>query len=627
MLTLFYHQKRNSHRSILLTVIFLLITILTPVSTPSTINSADTPAFIITTDYNLYYTPNDSFVTVEETLTLEAKDRNYFYPAQTERSFLLPDFTLNEDPQERAFKTSTLTILDERGIELDKQISEIEGGLEVTVPETRDVTFWNSEKFTIRYNTHELVDQVGNVTNLYIPGLPEDTSFISTDDRYGLTTEYRFNTNLHVPKDSPSESFMMPQGGIGVSEDSNTRKYSVTAQDRIGTTAWIQLGTTQYFYFKLIQDTPKTDNIVPEEVNKYSDLLSTNVYELPLPREHSETDQRVFFTKIDPYPTAINRDDEGNLLATFEVPANKDGQIIIEGYIKLTSDGEMAPEDMSLNEYLSLTGSDLDIQQYTRADKYWESNDEFIINIAEDLWKESSTILELINNDYDRIIQTFDYSYSKVEGENPRIGALSALSGGPAVCMEYSDSLIAILRAQGIPARAAIGYGNDPIGAENNIGASEASVQNIGHQWVQVWLPDYGWLSVDPTWGESGRRYIGGNLDHILWYTIGNSDQGFIGTALSTADPITAHVLTSYDVYLQALTEEEFTNANELTSLQELLIRYEGVEVDPISYFLKTTSIGKIIVFIIPIASLLIALMFISALVSTFRKIYKKQRS
>ena len=55
--------------------------------------------------------------------------------------------------------------------------------------------------------------------------------------------------------------------------------------------------------------------------------------------------------------------------------------------------------------------------------------------------------------------------------------------------MEYSDLFLTLARAQGIPARAAFGYGYDARIGEN---------QQDAHQWVQVYLPGMKeWLSID----------------------------------------------------------------------------------------------------------------------------------
>jgi transglutaminase-like putative cysteine protease len=63
-------------------------------------------------------------------------------------------------------------------------------------------------------------------------------------------------------------------------------------------------------------------------------------------------------------------------------------------------------------------------------------------------------------------------------------------------CEQISTSLAVMLRSLGIPAREVVGYVPDsynPITDLYEVRAKDA------HAWVQVWFPDYGWQSFDPT--------------------------------------------------------------------------------------------------------------------------------
>jgi transglutaminase-like putative cysteine protease len=63
-------------------------------------------------------------------------------------------------------------------------------------------------------------------------------------------------------------------------------------------------------------------------------------------------------------------------------------------------------------------------------------------------------------------------------------------------CEQISTSLTVMLRTLGIPSREAVGYvpgSYDPLTDLYQVHADDA------HAWVQVWFPDYGWQSFDPT--------------------------------------------------------------------------------------------------------------------------------
>jgi transglutaminase-like putative cysteine protease len=61
------------------------------------------------------------------------------------------------------------------------------------------------------------------------------------------------------------------------------------------------------------------------------------------------------------------------------------------------------------------------------------------------------------------------------------------LEKGKGVCQDFTHLMIAILRAHGVPARYVSGYIHRP-GKESQ-----------SHAWCEVWLPDLGWLGMDPT--------------------------------------------------------------------------------------------------------------------------------
>jgi len=88
-------------------------------------------------------------------------------------------------------------------------------------------------------------------------------------------------------------------------------------------------------------------------------------------------------------------------------------------------------------------------------------------------------------------------------------------------CGHYASSLAALLRAAGVPARVVSGYQGGrwvvPLGGEGYLDLR----QSDAHAWTELWLPDQGWVAVDPTsWiapeGQSQPRRTGwGVLDWL----------------------------------------------------------------------------------------------------------------
>ncbi len=81
-------------------------------------------------------------------------------------------------------------------------------------------------------------------------------------------------------------------------------------------------------------------------------------------------------------------------------------------------------------------------------------------------------------------------------------------------CEQIASALAIMLRTQGVPARLATGYvpgERDRLTGVWEVRASDA------HAWVEVWFPETGWQSFDPTAavplaGESSRPSIGGDV-------------------------------------------------------------------------------------------------------------------
>ncbi len=122
----------------------------------------------------------------------------------------------------------------------------------------------------------------------------------------------------------------------------------------------------------------------------------------------------------------------------------------------------------------------------------------------------------------------FDYVIENMEYE--RSGgwniAPTVLERGNGSCSEYSFVYIAMSRAAGLPAR----Y----VGSVA-IRGDDASWDDVFHRWVEVYLPNYGWIPVDPSGGDSkwpsdqanafgylNNRYLittvsGGGSEYLGW--------------------------------------------------------------------------------------------------------------
>ncbi len=85
-------------------------------------------------------------------------------------------------------------------------------------------------------------------------------------------------------------------------------------------------------------------------------------------------------------------------------------------------------------------------------------------------------------------------------------------------CEHYSSSFVFLLRAAGIPARVVVGYQG---GALSPTGDSWQVRQMDAHAWTEAWLPNKGWIMLDPTGAVAPERIERGMNDiaqnQALW--------------------------------------------------------------------------------------------------------------
>jgi len=113
--------------------------------------------------------------------------------------------------------------------------------------------------------------------------------------------------------------------------------------------------------------------------------------------------------------------------------------------------------------------------------------------------------------------------------EYERVGgwdiAETLIKRGTGSCSEYAFLYVALCRAAGLPAR----YEGSVA-----IRGDDASMDDVFHRWCEVYLPNYGWIPVDPSGGDSpvpsnqGRAF--GMLNNRYFVTThGGGDSKYLG--------------------------------------------------------------------------------------------------
>jgi transglutaminase-like putative cysteine protease len=339
-------------------------------------------------------------------------------------------------------------------------------------------------KFSVLFTATGLADAKGGAHTVYVPQIEAG----SPDDQYNVTVD--------VPDTFGAPHF---SGAKAESMGTSTGRqfYNFAKSDLVDHALALAFGDNNVyqvdFKFPLSNDTP---------------LPATRTITLP----PDLNNQKVRINQLDPKPDNTRLDEDGNILADYHLGAHQ----------KLTVHTTVTGTVKFLEYDLTASGKKGDIPadlaaQYTKASTYWPTSGP----VAEQAAKLSDPNAPVVNNVkamYQFVIDKLDYNKDKIKF-NIRQGAAKALANPKnAVCLEYSDLLIAMLRSQGIPARMPIGYGYSGSLKQSS------SVADSLHSWVEAYVPGIGWMTLDPTWGEKFDQFGKSDLDHFAFAVWGTDD-------------------------------------------------------------------------------------------------------
>lgn len=122
---------------------------------------------------------------------------------------------------------------------------------------------------------------------------------------------------------------------------------------------------------------------------------------------------------------------------------------------------------------------------------------------------------------FDYICAKIEYNLKPLGGWNP---APTVLKRGTGSCSEYTFIFISMCRAVGLPAR----YAGSVV-----VRSADKGIDDVWHRWAEVYLPNYGWIPVDVSAGDSPvparrARYIGVLRNRYLITTKGGGDSEYL---------------------------------------------------------------------------------------------------
>lgn len=226
------------------------------------------------------------------------------------------------------------------------------------------------------------------------------------------------------------------------------------------------------------------------------------------------THQYVIYNSIEPKPTSIKVDFDGNWLAEYIVEPETKLDILAIGSVKIVY---FPREDFEVEL------NDEQIKNLTKPDLYWETNSEAVQNLLSELQTPEQI--------YNFLVDNFLYDYGRLVGNTERMGAELALANpNNAICMEFSDSFVALARANNIPAREHNGFAH----TENDKLKPLSLNQDVLHAWPSYYDKDKKqWVEIDPTWGNTT-----GGLDFFNKFDLDHFT--FVIHGLESTYPVTA---------------------------------------------------------------------------------------
>ena len=342
-----------------------------------------------------------------------------------------------------------------------------------------------SWSFTLEFAAEGLLDTKGSAHTVYIPSIDAG----SADDEYEAVVDVP--TSFGTPHFSGAQA---SQGGVV----GDRQRYTFTKQELVENSLALAFGDATVY-----------------RTNLNFPLHNTS----PLPRKMTITlppdlgNQRVYVESLNPRPSNTKVDEDGNVLAEYWL---RPGQ-------KMKVETDVVAVITYLNYDLSTGATKQDIprdlvQKYTGSTRYWPTGGE-VAKAAAAVTDANDPTLNNVRAIYRFVIDKLTYNDEKVKF-NIRQGADKALKHPQnAVCLEYSDLMIAMLRSQGIPARMPVGYAYS-----SDLKKSQAVSESL-HSWVEAYVPGIGWMSLDPTWGEKFDQFGRSDLDRFAFAVWGREDE------------------------------------------------------------------------------------------------------
>ncbi len=387
------------------------------------------------------------------------------------------DYTItNQSPttfiNKYALKTSFRRLRDvrvtEQGKTLEANIAETDAGTSIGFSFPEDVVGQNKQRvFSISYTTTDIAVVGGKALEVHIPQITDQADYQSVSMK--IVTPAKFGAPVYHSA-----------GKFQVSQDEST--VTTTLSEPAEAAISLLYGDTQYYFLSLRYHLENTTG-------------SPGITQVALPPDTSF--QRMHYHTIEPSPERLEKDSDGNWIATYTLPPTSNTTLHLSAIAKITLEPDQSVPVIQPT------------RKHQAAQEFWETESGVV--------QEHAAKFVTPEAIYSHVVETLQYAVD-FETIPKRKGAAASLQQPEgAVCQEFTDAFIGLSRANNIPARRLTGYAY----TQNAELRPLSFAGDILHAWPEFYDQEKKlWRPVDPTWGHTTRGVDYFNrfdLNHIVF--------------------------------------------------------------------------------------------------------------
>src|SRR6266853_2203392 len=225
----------------------------------------------------------------------------------------------------------------------------------------------------------------------------------------------------------------------------------------------------------------------------YDEPISESVMEVRM-QPRSEASQHCLRFGLSTMPTSrvrMYQDSGGNIVHHFNIPGRHARlTVTAEAFVEMSPPRPL-PADLGLGawEQIDAATATGDFWESLNASPFARSTEQLETLALEIGLARGDDPIATVRQIMSDVFTRFEYAPQSTRVDSPIDDALSDRKG---VCQDFAHIMIALVRQLGIPCRYVSGYLFQP--AE-----STGSLDGATHAWVEVWLPEFGWVGLDPT--------------------------------------------------------------------------------------------------------------------------------